>query len=180
MRKGELGSYETQQEGVSAPAKSPNSPIRCPGCRAPRQSRASVPGPGGSRRPLPRASPGPSTQRPGCCSPWHSRASVPVPAGNRQPLRPVSPALQRIAQVAVLRQGPASVPALGEQAIASSGLPQSRTPPPDCYGRRRVPPPPDCPSNILGGHLVPAHLVGNHAEKMKRIDMIRSTSMIRR
>ena len=32
---------------------------------------------------------------------------------------------------------------------------------------------PDRPSNVLDGDLVPAHLVGNHAEKMDRIGMIR-------
>ncbi len=32
---------------------------------------------------------------------------------------------------------------------------------------------PDCPPDVLDGHLVFARLVGNHAEKMKRIGMIR-------
>ena len=42
-------------------------PRRCPGCRGPRQNPASVPVPGGSRRPPRPASPGPSRHYPGCC-----------------------------------------------------------------------------------------------------------------
>ena len=37
----------------------------------------------------------------------------------------------------------------------------------------RIPFQPDRPSNVLDGDLVLAHLVGNHAEKMERIGMIR-------
>ena len=46
------------------PEDRPSPPKRCPGCRGPRHSPASVPVPGGSRRPLRPASPGPSSALP--------------------------------------------------------------------------------------------------------------------
>ena len=72
-----------------------------PGCCAPRQSPASGPMPGGSRRPLRPASPGPSAHRPGCCALRQRPASVPMPGGSRRPLRPASLGPSRRAQVAV-------------------------------------------------------------------------------
>ena len=80
---------------------SPGPSAQCPGCCGPRQSPASAPVPGGSRRPLRPASPGPSRRCPGCCVPRRSPASVPRPGGSRRPLRPASPGRKGGAQVVV-------------------------------------------------------------------------------
>ena len=93
MCKGEAGIVPQRgAEAVFRPLKIARSlPRRCPGCRGPRQSPASVPVPGGNRQLLRPASPGPSTHYPGCCVPRRSPASVPVPGGSRRPLPPASP-----------------------------------------------------------------------------------------
>ena len=75
MREGEAGDCAATRRGrsVPRPGDRPSPPGRCPGCCAPRQSPASVPVPGGSRRPLRPVSPGPSAHCPGCCAPRRSR-----------------------------------------------------------------------------------------------------------
>ena len=74
---------------------------RCPGCCAPRHSPASVPVPGGSRRPLRPVSPGPSRQCPGCVRLGVVRLQFQCPAvaGDRFVQFPL--VLQGIAQVVV-------------------------------------------------------------------------------
>ena len=60
--------------------------------RVPRQSPASVPVPGGSRRPLRPASLGPRKALPRLqCTPRQSPASAPMPGGSRRLLRPAFP-----------------------------------------------------------------------------------------
>ena len=68
---------------------------QCPGCCAPRQSPASVPVPGGSRRPLRPAFPGSFKALPRlmCASAKSGFSSM--PGGSRRPLRPAFPGPSR-------------------------------------------------------------------------------------
>ena len=73
-----LGRVRLQFQGptvaTTASSSFPLSLNACPGCRVSRQSPASVPVPGGSRRSLRPAFLAPSTHCPGCCVPRHSPA----------------------------------------------------------------------------------------------------------
>ena len=57
--------------------------------------------------------------------------------------------------------------------MASGILPVHDRRPPGCYGSSHLAFQADRPSNVFDGHLVLAHLVSNHAEKMNRIGLIR-------